>query len=87
MKPELKYYELKYYELKYCCIHGGQAFRPNTERRQKHTVSLVSYACTVILCLTFFKTFKQDCPVHISLRVNEDGTAPVVKSLRFDHNH
>ena len=34
-----------------------------------------------------YRTFKQHCPAHISLRVNENGTALVVKSVSFDHNH
>ena len=33
------------------------------------------------------RTFKQDCPVFISLRENAAGDALAVKSLCLEHNH
>ena len=34
-----------------------------------------------------YRTFKKDCPAHISLRINGTGNALEVKSVSFDHNH
>ena len=34
-----------------------------------------------------FRTCKQGCKAHITLRVNKSGMAFVVKSFCFDHNH
>ena len=33
------------------------------------------------------RTFKQDCPVNISLRANAAGDALEVKSLCLEHSH
>ena len=33
------------------------------------------------------RTFKKDCPAHISLRINGSGDALEVKAVSFDHNH
>ena len=38
-------------------------------------------------CLFFVRTFKQDCPVHIALKANEDGSALCVRSVNYEHNH
>lgn len=34
-----------------------------------------------------FSTFKNDCPVHISLRATSDGQFLEVKSCEDNHNH
>jgi hypothetical protein len=52
-------------------------------------LKLFSAPCIVIdtmHCL-FKRTFKQDCQAHITVRANENGTALVVKSASFHHNH
>ena len=34
-----------------------------------------------------YRTFKQDCPVHITLRADENGNMLKVRSVNFEHNH
>lgn len=46
----------------------------------------LGFACFIVM-LYFCRTFKQECASHISLRANEDGTALVIRSVCFDHNH
>ena len=33
------------------------------------------------------RTFKQNCPAYIALKVNEEGTALTVRSVNYEHNH
>lgn len=33
------------------------------------------------------RTFKQDCPVHVTLRASGDGSALEVKSVCNEHSH
>ena len=37
------------------------------------------------LCVS--RTFRQECPMHISLCASEDGQTLEIKSLSLDHNH
>ena len=34
-----------------------------------------------------YKTFKQDCPVHVSFTIDKSGQKLVVISAMLDHNH
>ena len=35
----------------------------------------------------FFRRFKQNCLVHITLRADESGNSLMVRSVNFDYNH
>ena len=37
--------------------------------------------------ITHYRTFKQDCPAHISLRADDTGTALVVRIVCDEHCH
>ena len=50
------------------------------------TMYLDRWTC-YLFCTFFFRTFKQDCPMHISLRASNDGQSLEVKSVSYDHNH
>ena len=39
------------------------------------------------LFIMIYRTFKQDCPVHITLRADENGNMLKVRSVNFEHNH
>jgi len=39
------------------------------------------------MCVLCIRTFRQDCPAHISLKVDDEGRALQVRSLCTEHNH
>ena len=39
------------------------------------------------LFIIIYRTFKQDCPVHITLRADKNGNTLKVRSVNFEHNH
>ena len=45
------------------------------------------YICRFFNLFFAIRTFKNNCPVHISLRANESGSALEIKSTCLIHNH
>ena len=40
----------------------------------------------IIVAVMFIQN-KQDCPAHIAVKANDDGTALEVRSVSSEHNH
>ena len=41
----------------------------------------------ILLRSCLYRTFKKDCPAHIAVKANDDGTALEVRSVCSEHNH
>ncbi len=39
------------------------------------------------LFVFLYSTFKQDCPAHISVKIDRAGSALEVRSINTEHNH
>lgn len=75
--------KLEYYQLKYCCIHGGRKFK--FEGKGIRDNLLVELSHSVIYNCN--RTFRQNCPMHITINVDFTGNYLTVGDVCYEHNH